>query len=43
MVYGTMGGEGQPQTQATVFTRHVTFGQPLQTAVTAPRATTSKS
>lgn len=37
MVYGTMGGEGQPQTQAALFTRHVTFGQPLQTAVTAPR------
>jgi gamma-glutamyltranspeptidase len=37
MVYGSMGGEGQPQTQAAVFTRHVVFGQPLQTAVTAPR------
>jgi gamma-glutamyltranspeptidase/glutathione hydrolase len=37
MVYGTMGGDGQPQTQAAVFTRHVVFGQPLQTAVTAPR------
>ncbi len=37
MVYGTMGGEGQPQTQAAVFTRHVLFGQALQAAVTAPR------
>jgi len=37
MVYGTMGGDGQPQTQAAVFTRHVVFGQPLQKAVTAPR------
>lgn len=37
MVYGTMGGDGQPQTQAAVFTRHVLFGQPLQQAVSAPR------
>ncbi|MFB3816739.1 MAG: gamma-glutamyltransferase family protein [Candidatus Methylomirabilales bacterium] len=37
MVYGTMGGEGQPQTQAAVFARHVLFGQELQQAVTAPR------
>jgi gamma-glutamyltranspeptidase len=37
MSYGTMGGEGQPQTQAAVFTRHVLFGQDLQAAVTAPR------
>ena len=37
MVYGTMGGEGQPQTQAAIFTRYATFGQPLQSAVTAPR------
>jgi gamma-glutamyltranspeptidase len=37
MVYGAMGGDGQPQTQAAVFTRHVVFGQPLQTAVAAPR------
>jgi len=35
--YGTMGGEGQPQTQAAVFSRYVTFGQELQAAVTAPR------
>jgi gamma-glutamyltranspeptidase len=37
MPYGTMGGEGQPQTQATVFTRYARFGQGLQAAVTAPR------
>ena len=37
LAYGTMGGEGQPQTQAAIFTRHVLFGQPLQDAVTAPR------
>ncbi|HEU0231387.1 MAG TPA: gamma-glutamyltransferase family protein [Burkholderiaceae bacterium] len=37
MVYGTMGGDGQPQTQATVFTRHAVFGQPVQQAITAPR------
>jgi gamma-glutamyltranspeptidase/glutathione hydrolase len=37
MVYGTMGGDGQPQTQAAVFTRHVVFEQPLQTSITAPR------
>jgi gamma-glutamyltranspeptidase/glutathione hydrolase len=37
MSYGTMGGEGQPQTQAAVFTRHAQFGMPLQQAVTAPR------
>ncbi|WP_087636284.1 gamma-glutamyltransferase family protein [Acetobacter ascendens] len=37
MVYGTMGGEGQPQTQAAIFTRYAQFGTPLQQAVTAPR------
>ncbi len=37
MVYGTMGGEGQPQTQAAVFSRYAMFGQGLQAAVTAPR------
>ncbi len=35
--YGTMGGEGQPQTQAAVFNRIVRFGQPVQQAITAPR------
>jgi gamma-glutamyltranspeptidase/glutathione hydrolase len=37
MPYGTMGGEGQPQTQAAVYTRHVVYGQELQQAITAPR------
>lgn len=37
LAYGTMGGEGQPQTQAAVFTRHVLFGQDLQAAISAPR------
>jgi oxamate amidohydrolase len=37
IAYGTMGGDGQPQTQAAVFTRHVTFGQPLERALEAPR------
>ncbi|HEX4843913.1 MAG TPA: gamma-glutamyltransferase family protein [Limnobacter sp.] len=37
MVYGTMGGEGQPQTQAAVFSRYGLFKQPLQQAITAPR------
>ncbi|MFQ5765044.1 MAG: gamma-glutamyltransferase, partial [Rhodospirillales bacterium] len=37
MVFGTMGGEGQPQTQAMIFTRHVLYRQGLQEAVTAPR------
>jgi gamma-glutamyltranspeptidase len=37
MAYGTMGGDGQPQTQAAVFTRHVLFGQPLDKALDAPR------
>jgi gamma-glutamyltranspeptidase len=37
MAYGTMGGEGQPQTQAALFTRYARFGEPLQQAVTAPR------
>lgn len=37
LVYGTMGGDGQPQTQAAVFSRYAIFNQPLQQAVTAPR------
>ena len=37
MPFGTMGGEGQPQTQAMIFARHVLYGQDLQAAVTAPR------
>jgi oxamate amidohydrolase len=37
LCYGAMGGDGQPQTQAAIFTRYGMFGQPLQQAVTAPR------
>jgi gamma-glutamyltranspeptidase len=37
MPFGTMGGEGQPQTQAAIFTRYARFGQTLQQALTAPR------
>jgi gamma-glutamyltranspeptidase/glutathione hydrolase len=37
IVYGTMGGDGQPQTQAAIFTRYALFRQPPQEAVTAPR------
>ena len=37
LVYGTMGGEGQPQTQAALFTRYVNFSQSLQKAISAPR------
>lgn len=36
MAYGTMGGEGQPQTQAAIFSRY-RMGVPLQQAITAPR------
>jgi gamma-glutamyltranspeptidase/glutathione hydrolase len=37
IAYGTMGGDGQPQTQAALFTRHVTYRQPLDRAIDAPR------
>ncbi|MEA9389708.1 gamma-glutamyltransferase [Acerihabitans sp. TG2] len=37
MVYGSMGGDGQPQTQAAVFIRHVVQGQSLQQAISGPR------
>lgn len=37
MPYGTMGGEGQPQTQAAVFTRHALFGMDVAEAIAAPR------
>ncbi|MEO0549053.1 MAG: gamma-glutamyltransferase family protein [Pseudomonadota bacterium] len=37
MVYGTMGGEGQPQTQAAIFSRYAQYGMDLQEAVSAPR------
>ena len=37
LVYGTMGGEGQPQTQAALVTRIVDFGMTPQEAIDAPR------
>jgi oxamate amidohydrolase len=37
LVYGTMGGDGQPQTQATIFSRYALFDQNCQQAITAPR------
>ncbi len=37
LAYGTMGGDGPPQTQAAVFTRHVLHRQPLARAIDRPR------
>jgi gamma-glutamyltranspeptidase/glutathione hydrolase len=37
MVYGAMGGDGQPQTQAAVFIRHVIQGKSLQESISGPR------
>ena len=37
MAYGTMGGDGQPQTQAMLFSRYALFRKPLPEAVEAPR------
>jgi oxamate amidohydrolase len=37
MAYGAMGGEGQPQTQGAIFTRHVVFDEPLAEAIDRPR------
>ena len=37
MVYGTMGGEGQPQTQACLFSRYIYQGNTLKGAVAKPR------
>lgn len=37
MAYGCMGGDGQPQTQGAVFTRYVTFREPLAEALDRPR------
>jgi len=37
LAYGTMGGDGQPQTQAAVFTRAVLYRQPLEEAIDRPR------
>jgi oxamate amidohydrolase len=37
MSYGSMGGDGQPQFQAQIFTRAARFGQGLASAIDAPR------
>jgi oxamate amidohydrolase len=37
LVYGNMGGDGQPQTQSAVFTRTMVFGMDPQAAIAAPR------
>jgi gamma-glutamyltranspeptidase/glutathione hydrolase len=37
MAYGAMGGDGQPQTQGALFTRHVLFKQDLAEAIDRPR------
>lgn len=37
LAYGTMGGEGQPQTQAALLTRIIDFGFNVQQAIEAPR------
>ncbi|WP_439572571.1 gamma-glutamyltransferase family protein [Phreatobacter sp.] len=37
MAYGTMGGDGQPQTQAQFFERHLRYRQGLEQALDAPR------
>ena len=37
MTYGSMGGDGQPQFQSAVFTRHVRFGMDVGHAIDAPR------
>lgn len=35
--YGSMGGDGQPQFQAQIFSRHLMLGMPLPEALDAPR------
>jgi gamma-glutamyltranspeptidase/glutathione hydrolase len=37
LAYGTMGGEGQPQTQAAIIWRHLYQQQSLSDAIAAPR------
>ncbi|MDL2408850.1 gamma-glutamyltransferase [Rhizobium calliandrae] len=37
LAFGSMGGEGQPQTQAAIVTRLVDFGYDVQQAIEAPR------
>jgi gamma-glutamyltranspeptidase len=37
MSYGSMGGDGQPQFQAAIFTRHALYGMGIAEAIDAPR------
>ena len=37
LVFGTMGGDGQPQTQAAFLSRYLRFGNSLQEAIDRPR------
>ncbi|NVJ53019.1 MAG: gamma-glutamyltransferase family protein [Campylobacteraceae bacterium] len=37
MAYGTMGGDGQPQTQAAIFSRYTYYNEDLQTCINNPR------
>lgn len=37
LIYGAMGGEGQPQTQAAILTRVLDLGMDVQEAIAAPR------
>jgi gamma-glutamyltranspeptidase/glutathione hydrolase len=37
LAFGSMGGEGQPQSQAALLTRIVDFGYDVQQAIEAPR------
>lgn len=37
LAWGNMGGDGQPQSQAAVFSRYALYGQDLQRAISAPR------
>lgn len=37
MIFGSMGGDGQPQTQATIFSRAMQFGDHPQLAIERPR------
>ncbi|CSI82890.1 gamma-glutamyltranspeptidase [Vibrio cholerae] len=37
MVYGTMGGDGQPQTQACLISRYLYQGDSLEQSIAKPR------
>ena len=37
LIYGTMGGEGQPQTQSTIVTRVIDYNYDIKEAINAPR------